>query len=201
MTTVVHRNHPHHRRQQHHHHDHRGIDRLGWITFAVTVAAVVSSASCWVPFSSGNGLWDDLVGKCDGPRNTMDCVRSRLYNYVNDTFESDFNITDGIKFTRNANNYDTVCPGSNETDAPAPGSFREARSSETVSSRIRVYVFPCTPCPRAVLLLSYQRAGEIKGPAALYWCFIIENRWTYTILLNQWRRLSDVNRIRLHTCV
>uniref|UniRef100_A0A2S2QIQ5 Uncharacterized protein n=1 Tax=Sipha flava TaxID=143950 RepID=A0A2S2QIQ5_9HEMI len=144
MTTVVHRNQPDHQRSHQHRRHHVVRDRHGrrpgssggggqpgWIAFAVTVAAAISSASCWIPLSSGNGLWDDLVGKCDGPRNTMDCVRSRLYNYVNDTFESDFNITDGIGFTRNANDYDTVCPGGNDTDAAAPGSFREARASET----------------------------------------------------------------------
>lgn len=80
---------------------------------------------------SGNGLWNDLVGKCDGPRNTMDCVRSRLYSFVNDTFESDFNVTEGIRFTKNSNDYETVCPGNNETVTAE--SHREARASETVS--------------------------------------------------------------------
>ncbi|XP_015377615.1 PREDICTED: uncharacterized protein LOC107171871 [Diuraphis noxia] len=77
--------------------------------------------------SSGNGLWDDLMGKCDGPRNTMDCVRSRLYNYVDHTFESDFNITDGLIFTKNSNNYESMCPENNETTTT---SYREARAPE-----------------------------------------------------------------------
>ncbi|VVC41612.1 Protein of unknown function DUF1676 [Cinara cedri] len=76
---------------------------------------------------SGNGLWDDLVGKCGaGPSNTVDCVRSRLYHYVSDTFESDMNITDGIRFTRNSNDYDTMCPRPNVT----AGTYRESRAPE-----------------------------------------------------------------------
>lgn len=121
---------------------------LWWWSAAITTVAVIfvslplskssSSFSSFIP-SSGNGLWDDLVGKCgDGPKNTMDCVRSRLYNYVNDTFESDLNITEGIKFTRNANNYEALChAGENIT-----GSHREARAPELVSARRTFGSFP-----------------------------------------------------------
>lgn len=107
------------------------------IVAASLIAAIASlppSALCTPadpPLSpSGNGLWDDLVGKCGaGPSNTMDCVRSRLHNYVSDTFESDMNITDGIRFTRNSNDYETLCPGPNAT----AGTYRESRADETVS--------------------------------------------------------------------
>lgn len=105
---------------------------------AVIVVSIVAAVSlapvslCSVQqSSSGNGLWDDLVGKCDGPRNTMDCVRSRLYNYVDHTFESDFNITDGLIFTKNSNDYESMCPGNNETTTT---SYREARAPEMVIS-------------------------------------------------------------------
>lgn len=103
---------------------------------AVTVVSIVAIVVSLAPASlcsvqqssSGNGLWDDLVGKCDGPRNTMDCVRSRLYNYVDHTFESDFNITDGLIFTKNSNDYESMCPpGNNETTTT---SYREARAPE-----------------------------------------------------------------------
>jgi len=97
------------------------------VAIAVSMAPV-SLCSAELESSSGNGLWDDLVGKCDGPRNTMDCVRSRLYNYVDHTFESDFNITDGLTFTKNSNDYESMCPsGNNET-----ASYREARAPEMV---------------------------------------------------------------------
>lgn len=129
MTNVV----RHYRNHNHDRHN-RGSGRVPIVMmvhvflFAAFVAslpvALASSASSSLP-PSGNGLWDDLVGKCDGPRNTMDCVRSRLYNYVDHTFESDFNITDGLTFTKNQNNYDSMCSNTN-------GSHREAR--EMVSS-------------------------------------------------------------------
>ncbi|XP_050531765.1 uncharacterized protein LOC126900238 [Daktulosphaira vitifoliae] len=74
--------------------------------------------------ASGNALWDDLMGKCDGPRTTMDCVRSRLYNYVNDTLEGDMSITDSVKFAKNNNEYQKVCASEGTT-----GTYREARES------------------------------------------------------------------------
>jgi len=96
------------------------------VSIAAIVVSLAPASVCSVqPSSSGNALWDDLVGKCDGPRNTMDCVRSRLYNYVDHTFESDFNITDGLTFTKNSNDYEAMCPGQNETT-----SYREARAPE-----------------------------------------------------------------------
>lgn len=93
-----------------------------------TSASVPSASASEAALVSGNGLWDDLVGKCDGPRNTMDCVRSRLYNYVDHTLEADFNVTDGLTFTRNSNDYEAMCPGDNST-----GSNRQARAPDTVS--------------------------------------------------------------------
>ncbi|XP_050430238.1 uncharacterized protein LOC126839168 isoform X2 [Adelges cooleyi] len=79
--------------------------------------------------ASGNALWDDLLGKCDGPRTTMDCVRSRLYNYVNGTFDGDISVTDGIRFTRNANDYEALCAGSDNGTVPPAGAYRQARDS------------------------------------------------------------------------
>jgi len=99
---------------------------------AIAFVSLAPASLCSVQQSgSGNGLWDDLVGKCDGPRNTMDCVRSRLYNYVDHTFDSDFNITDGLIFTKNSNDYESMCPGNNETTTTTT-SYREARAPEMV---------------------------------------------------------------------
>lgn len=117
----------HHRRRL------RTVPSVSFAFFAVTLL-FSSSALCSSDLSSsspsGNGLWDDLLGKCGaGPSNTVDCVRSRLYNYVSDTFESDMNITDGIRFTRNTNDYESMCPGPNVT----AGTYRESRAPEMVS--------------------------------------------------------------------
>lgn len=118
---------------------------LFWpLVVALTAAVWLPSASAPEPTSvSGNGLWDDLVGKCDGPRNTMDCVRSRLYNYVDRTLDADLNVTDGLKFTRNGNDYEAMCPGDNAT-----GSNRQARAPEfTVSGCFFFFVlFPIRNC-------------------------------------------------------
>lgn len=103
-------------------------------------SAAEPSASAEVAPVSGNGLWDDLVGKCDGPRNTMDCVRSRLYNYVDHTLEADFNVTDGLTFTRNSNDYEAMCPGDNST-----GSNRQARAHAEIVSNRAFHVRPTIP--------------------------------------------------------
>lgn len=98
---------------------------------AIVFVSLAPASLCSVQQSgSGNGLWDDLVGKCDGPRNTMDCVRSRLYNYVDHTFDSDFNITDGLIFTKNSNDYESMCPPGNNETSTTPASYREARAPE-----------------------------------------------------------------------
>lgn len=113
MTTVV--------RHRHRHHHNRQF----WCAALAAVAAtavVRLPAATSAASATGNGLWDDLLGKCDGPRNTMDCVRSRLYGYVETAFEADFNVTDGLRFTRNANDYEAVCR------ADTAGAYRQARA-------------------------------------------------------------------------
>lgn len=102
-----------------------------WSAVAALAAGEQRSAPVAV-IPSGNGLWDDLLGKCDGPRNTMDCVRSRMYGYVDGAFDGDFNVTDGLRFTRNGNRYETVCPdaASNDTGSAPPGAYREARARQ-----------------------------------------------------------------------
>lgn len=125
MTTVV------RRRQHRQHHQHHS--RQFWC--AAALAAVAATAVVRSPFAAaasatGNGLWDDLLAKCDGPRNTMDCVRSRLYGYVETAFEADFNVTDGMRFTRNGNDYETVCR------ADTAGSYRQARAVSGRCTRV-----------------------------------------------------------------